>query len=313
MPSVEIAPAVVSFSFIVPVRNEIEDVEAAIRAVEESRRMDAPCELIAVDDASTDGTRDLLRSYAGEGRIRLVEQPEKRGAAAARNAGMEVATGDVVVFMDADNVVPPDFLERLRDHYLEGADFVTVEARVINLERVVGRFKQASHQLAYDGLRNVTYSQSFSCRRALALTVRFHEELNGSADVDFFDRLPVAESRWVRDAGIVVGHRIPDTVAGFWRQYGWRGESAIVRSHVTRSTRLWLLTLRQLGVLACSLAAVGTIVPAIAGAVARMRYSSRGFRDLPAFTALWALQVIACRAGEWRALAFLWTGGLVDG
>ena len=46
--------------------------------------------------------------------------------------------------LDADNVVPPDFLERLRDHYLEGADFVTVEARVINLERVVGRFKQAS-------------------------------------------------------------------------------------------------------------------------------------------------------------------------
>ena len=296
----------VSFSYVIPVHNEASDVEEAIRAAEASARSYAPCEIVAVDDASTDGTREILRRYAAEGRISLAEQPVKKGAAAARNAGMAVATGDVVVFMDADNVVPPDFLERLRDHYLHGADFVTVGSRVVNQDRLVGRFQQASHQSSYDGLRNVTYSQSFSCRREIALAVGFNEPLSGSADGDFFRRLSLDECCWRRDPEIVVGHRMPDTLAGFCRQYAWRGESTVVHRRVICGTSLWLLTLRQIAVAVYWLGAVATVVPAVVAGRSRIRYSERGARDLPGFAGLWALQAVVCRMGEWRGLAGLW-------
>jgi glycosyltransferase involved in cell wall biosynthesis len=303
------ASDVVSFSVVVPVWNEARDIESAIAAVEASAGPATPCEIVAVDDGSTDGTREILRRYAGQGRIRLVEQPSKLGIAAARNAGMDVASGDVIVFMDADNVVPADFLERLRDHYSQGADFVTVDACVVNLESTVGRFQQAMHERVYGGLKNVGYSQSFSCRRGLATAVRFREsrELIGAEDGEFFMRLPLAESHWARDESIVVGHRMPDTLCDFVRQYAWRGRSATTWRRIMFGTPLWLLTLRKVAVLGYWLAAVLLIAPPVIGGYLLSRHSSRGVRDLTGFVGLWLLYVFARRIGEWRALVFLWT------
>lgn len=301
----------ISFSYVIPVHNELGDVEAAILAAEETVRDHAPGEIVVVDDDSTDGTREWLRSAAERGRIALVEQPSKKGAACARNAGMQVASGDVVVFMDADNVPPHDFLERLHAHYEAGADFVTVESVVVNQETIVGRYQQASHALAYAGLRNVTYSQSFSCRRTLAMAVGFREELVGSEDGEFFSRLPLGESVWVKDPEIVVGHRIPDTVATFCRQYRWRGKNTVIRRAVTRGTALLPLTMRQVAVSAFWLSASVLVVPPVVAGARRARRSRRGWRDIPGFVALWILQTAVRRIGEVHALRLLWTRSVV--
>lgn len=67
-------------------------------------------ELRIVDNGSTDGTAAALERY-GE-RI-VLEHERKRGASAARNAGLAGARGEVVAFTDADCVVDPDWLARL--------------------------------------------------------------------------------------------------------------------------------------------------------------------------------------------------------
>lgn len=308
MASVLAPDATVAFSFVVPARNEVADVGAAIRSAEAAAVPGTRSEVIVIDDASTDGTRRVLRRYAREGRIILIEHDEPLGAATSRNDGLRAATGDVAIFMDADNVVPPDFLVRLRSHYLAGADFVSVESEVVNQDTVVGRFQQAAHELAYGGLKNVGYSQSFSCRRDLATRVGFHPGLSGSEDGEFFDRLPLAESIWIRDAHIVVGHRVPDTLRAFWRQHRWRGSSSVLRRRSVYATPLPLLIARSTAraVAWCMFAL--TVVPAFAQGVRLVVRSPRGLMDLPPFLVLWCARGVARRIGEFAAILDLWRG-----
>jgi hypothetical protein len=68
-------------------------------------------EVIAIDDGSTDATASILQSHAGDGRLRIFRQ-ENRGVIATLNKGLELATGEFVARMDADDVAHPLRLEK---------------------------------------------------------------------------------------------------------------------------------------------------------------------------------------------------------
>ncbi len=71
-------------------------------------------EVLVVDDASTDGTRDVAaRQAAADPRFRLLAFPANRGVAAARNAGLEAARGRWALFLDADDWIEPGHLASL--------------------------------------------------------------------------------------------------------------------------------------------------------------------------------------------------------
>ena len=65
------------------------------------------CEVIVVDDGSTDGTEGVLRSYRDAGRIHYIRQANK-GLAGARNAGIRAAAGEYVAFLDSDDIFLPE-------------------------------------------------------------------------------------------------------------------------------------------------------------------------------------------------------------
>lgn len=84
-------------------------------------------EIIAVDDASTDNSLEILRQYEREykGKVRVITYSENRRQGGAKNEGLKAAAGDWVGFVDSDDWAAPDFYEKLLKKAEEtGADLV---------------------------------------------------------------------------------------------------------------------------------------------------------------------------------------------
>lgn len=107
----------VRLSVVVPVYNEVRTVEQLLEKV---REVPLQLEVIAVDDGSTDGTRDLLPKLEGTLIDTLVMHEQNRGKGAALRTGFQHATGDVVVVQDADMEYNPREFPMLLQPILSG-------------------------------------------------------------------------------------------------------------------------------------------------------------------------------------------------
>lgn len=96
-------------SVIIPTHNRFDLLPHAIDSVLGQTFKDF--ELIVVDDGSTDETQDLLRSYEAKGRLRGIRIEKRQGGNAARNAGLRLARGEFLAFLDDDDIWIPKKLE----------------------------------------------------------------------------------------------------------------------------------------------------------------------------------------------------------
>ncbi len=104
-------------SIIIPVYNEAKTAEEIIKKVE-ALNMDK--EIVAVDDGSTDGSSDVLRRLADEGRIKLVKHENNSGKGAAIKSGLKVAEGGIIAIQDADLETNPQDLYKLTGPITKG-------------------------------------------------------------------------------------------------------------------------------------------------------------------------------------------------
>ncbi len=114
-------------SVIVPVYNMAKDgnLEYCINSL--VRQTLQSMEIVAVDDASTDNSLEILREFEKKypGRVKVVASPENRRQGGARNLGLKAATGRYIGFMDADDWVVEDLYERMVERAKStGADIV---------------------------------------------------------------------------------------------------------------------------------------------------------------------------------------------
>jgi glycosyltransferase involved in cell wall biosynthesis len=111
-------------SIVIPVYNEKQTIGTIISQV---RAVNISCskELIIVDDASTDGTRDILKPLIGESDVLMLFHERNRGKGAAIRTGLKHVTGDIVLIQDADLEYDPKDYGKLLDPILKGrADVV---------------------------------------------------------------------------------------------------------------------------------------------------------------------------------------------
>lgn len=95
-------------SVVVAAYNAARTLRTCLRALEQLNHPDY--EVLLVDDGSTDGTADLVREFPT---VRYVRHPENLGLSEARNTGIQLATGEVVAFTDADCRPDEDWLDHL--------------------------------------------------------------------------------------------------------------------------------------------------------------------------------------------------------
>lgn len=98
-------------SIIVPVYQVKEYIEECMESLLEQTYTNL--EILLVDDGSTDGSGVMCDEYAvKDNRVQVIHQ-ENQGLSAARNTGLNQASGECVAFVDSDDVVLPDFIETL--------------------------------------------------------------------------------------------------------------------------------------------------------------------------------------------------------
>jgi hyaluronan synthase len=115
-------PDLPTLSLIVPVFNEESHIERTLRHVMESDYPAEKLQVIAVNDGSTDGSRAAIqRARERYPEIVFVNLDESRGKRVALAAGVRLATGDVIVFIDSDSFLEPDALRHLTNRFRDPA------------------------------------------------------------------------------------------------------------------------------------------------------------------------------------------------
>lgn len=167
-----------SISMIIPVHNEAARIERKVANTAALRYPADRLETFFVSDGSTDRTVELIRANAAAG-MTVVELPERRGKAAALNAGLALATNDILVFSDASIELEPDALDRIVQRFHE-ADIgcVSGEDRIAESggEGLYGRYELFLRRLESAVHSIVGASGSFYAQRR-ALCQPFTEGL----------------------------------------------------------------------------------------------------------------------------------------
>ncbi|MFP5239920.1 MAG: glycosyltransferase family 2 protein [Acidobacteriota bacterium] len=106
-----------TLSVVIPVYNEKATIREILDLVLAQPSVD---EVVLVDDFSTDGTRDILRSLEGMEKVKVLFHPHNRGKGAALRTGFAAATKDIVLIQDADLEYDPADYPHLLDPILRG-------------------------------------------------------------------------------------------------------------------------------------------------------------------------------------------------
>lgn len=176
-------------SVIVPVFNGVNTLPGLLAALDAQRYPAELVQVIIADDASTDGTFDLLRNHGDK--ITVVRADTNRGSYAARNLALQVAHGDVVAFTDADCLPDPDWLsEGVKAIQRQSGGLVAGAVCIdpIKPDSAVQRYDQAfGIQQAFFALRQGfgATANLFAAREVFARVPGFDAELRSGGDRKF--------------------------------------------------------------------------------------------------------------------------------
>jgi glycosyltransferase involved in cell wall biosynthesis len=211
-------------SVVVPTRDRLTLLSRCLGALDRQEGVEP--EILVVDDGSSDAA--AVRRDAEEHTRTLVVRLEGGGPAAARNAGVQAATGEIVLFTDDDCIANPGWALALSASVAtSGADAiggttlaVPGASAAVRATEVVARHLEARS----DFLRTT----NLGCRRDVLVELPFDESFPTAAgeDREWTARVRAHGLRIGRDPSAVVHHAPALDLLGFWRQHVRYGRAA---------------------------------------------------------------------------------------
>ncbi|WP_420627943.1 glycosyltransferase [Candidatus Leptofilum sp.] len=208
-------------SIIIPALNARSTLPACLAACKaQTLPAGVTSEIIVVDDGSDDGTQAVAEA-AG---VQLIQHAERRGAGAARNSGLAVAMGEIILFTDADCVPEPNWVAEMirpfQDSTVQGCKGIYATHQ----PELVARFVQIEYEDKYDLLRPQpaidfidTYSAGYRTA-VLQATGGFDETIHYVEDQELSFRLAAAGHKMVFMETAVVWHQHSDSLRRYFRK-----------------------------------------------------------------------------------------------
>lgn len=216
-------------SIVIPTYNARNNIKELLDSIFSSN-LEEEKEVIVVDDASTDGTGELVRRYP----VKLITNGKNQGSAKARNIGVSYARGEKIIFFDADVVIEPDTLSKLINYF----EIVSKKGTLIGIYSKEplnkGFISEYKALLDYNHWREVKGCEVSSFEPRCAIIRRdifyelggFDEKIKG-ADVEDYElgyRL-LKKYKIYFDKTIQVRHRFPSTFRAIAKNFFQRGSS----------------------------------------------------------------------------------------
>ena len=158
-------------SIIIPVYNVALYIERCIKSVM-SQTYNGEIECILVNDASPDDSIDiaerLIANYNGPIQFRILNHEHNRGQSAARNTGIDDATGDYIYFLDSDDEITPDCIEKMSSPILNDPTIEMVDACCVTIRKdnnnIISEHSHTRPQLEFtskEAVRNFFFSRQY--------------------------------------------------------------------------------------------------------------------------------------------------------
>lgn len=150
-------------SVLIPVYNEAETIASVVQKVQ---AVPIEKEIVLVNDASRDGSAEIMDRLAGDG-VRVLHHPENRGKGAAIRTAMEAATGDVIVIQDADFEYDPNDFPTLLSLIERGQTNVVYGVRPLHSQKLVMRLGNRFVTLVTNLLYGISVADMETCYKMM--------------------------------------------------------------------------------------------------------------------------------------------------
>lgn len=197
-------------TLIVPTRNRAPVLERCLESFRSIHADHAPDEIIVVDDCSVDRTAEVVNQFArtSSAPVKLVKQERAMGANAARNAGLKAAHGEIIVFIDDDVLVRPDWLgELIQGLQRSGCAVVSGAVRLTVDGPIVGKHREEVRSI----LSEVLEAPRGAHRETVPVVgnMAAFRWVFERAQFDEFVRPPMEEYDWLLRTGVTAAF-LPD-------------------------------------------------------------------------------------------------------
>jgi glycosyltransferase involved in cell wall biosynthesis len=211
------------FSVIIPAHNEEKDIGKCL-----DRLLGQDCEVIVVNDGSTDYTENIARRYM----VRVISFRDSHSPAFSRNIGAMKSKGKYLVFIDADMYVPDDLIEKLK----ERIPFAAMSFHIFSESG--NTFYEKAWESERKYIDKMFYPRGIHCiRKDLFKKIGMYDEhIFYYEDMDLIERFNSAamhsypstdDENYVSPSDIVVTHKETENLSEFKRQREYQAKGII--------------------------------------------------------------------------------------